>query len=58
MAKFIPAQYCFRMDGRVEFICEHGIGHTIHVPEKYTKDWAWWSHGCCGCCSGVREELG
>ena len=39
-----------REDGRVEWVCEHGIGHTISVPKKYKDDWAWWSHGCDGCC--------
>ena len=32
-----------RADGRVEYICEHGVGHGNHV------------HGCDGCCS--REDF-
>ena len=28
-----------RMDGRLEYICEHEVGHGNHV------------HGCDGCCS-------
>jgi len=45
------------MDGRVEFICEHGCGHTIHIPSGISKkdEWAWWSHGCDGCCEGVSD---
>ena len=39
-----------RQDGRVEWLCEHGIGHTIYVPKKHTKDISWWVHGCDGCC--------
>lgn len=30
---------CPRADGRMEWLCECGIGHGNHV------------HGCCGCCS-------
>ena len=35
--KWIPSP---RADGRMEWICEHGVGHGNHV------------HGCChkGCC--------
>lgn len=35
-----------REDGRVEFICEHGIGHGLHV------------HGCDGCCGRPDFPLG
>jgi len=28
-----------RQDGRVEYTCEHGVGHGLHV------------HGCDGCCA-------
>ena len=31
-----------RMDGRIEYNCEHGVGHGVH------------NHGCDGCCS--RED--
>ena len=30
---------CPRADGRMEYLCEHGIGHGGHI------------HGCDGCCS-------
>lgn len=48
-------RYCFRMDGRVEFICEHGVGHTLHNP----NDWGKWtmSHTCDGCCEGVEDLI-
>lgn len=38
-----------RGDGRIEWVCEHGCGHTIYNP----NDWGKWtmSHGCDGCCS-------
>ncbi len=39
-----------RMDGRIEWICKHGTGHTIKVPKEYEKINAWWVHACDGCC--------
>ena len=33
-----------RLDGRIEWICPHGIGHTAYSPEGD------YSHGCDGCC--------
>ena len=41
-----------REDGRLEQLCKHGIGHTIKIPKGIKKkdQWAWWSHGCDGCC--------
>src|SRR3990167_7073574 len=52
------ATHILRSDGRIEWECEHGIGHTLRVPEKYENEWAWWSHGCDGCCEGILNELG
>jgi len=51
--KFEPTDYIFRGDGRIEFLCEHGIGHIIYNP----NDWGKWSmsHGCDGCCEGVDK---
>jgi len=42
-----------RMDGRIEWVCEHGVGHTVYNP----NDWGKWtfSHGCCGCCETSKE---
>lgn len=37
-----------RSDGRVEWFCEHGVGHPIYVPENLGS-WGW-VHGCDGCC--------
>lgn len=42
-----PQLVC-REDGRVERICEHGIGHTIYAPISQGK--AGFIHGCDGCC--------
>ena len=57
-----------RADGRLEELCEHGIGHTVaidRVPFRegaaHYKDtsqkWrdAWWSHGCDGCCKDMER---
>ena len=46
----------FRIDGRVEWVCNHGVGHTVMVPEEYEKSDAWWSHGCDGCCRELHDE--
>lgn len=40
----------WRMDGRLEWVCKHGVGHTIYVPPEHENDEAWWAHGCDGCC--------
>lgn len=43
----------YRMDGRIEWCCEHGVGHTIYNPH----DWGKYSmsHGCDGCCSRLKK---
>jgi hypothetical protein len=35
-----------RLDGRIEWVCIHGVGHTIWSPNNN------YGHGCDGCCSG------
>ena len=45
-----------REDGRVEWVCEHSVGHTISVPEKYQDESVWWSHGCDGCCDSIKPS--
>lgn len=47
-----------RSDGRVEWICEHNIGHTISVPSQHRKDSSWWIHGCDGCCLSQQSFRG
>jgi hypothetical protein len=37
--KIMKWQKIIREEGRIEYICEHGVGHGNHV------------HGCDGCCS-------
>ena len=41
-----------RTDGRIEWICEHGIGHTIWFP-KGSDD----LHGCDGCCTKNKFKI-
>ncbi|MBT3395444.1 hypothetical protein HOA59_00980 [archaeon] len=39
-----PKNLIYRADGRIEYSCEHGVGHTIYSSQNdYT-------HGCDGCC--------
>ena len=41
-----------RPDGRIEQLCEHGIGHTIgHRDLAKYDDPSIWVHGCDGCCA-------
>jgi len=37
-----------RRDGRMEWICEHGVGHTYSAPERLIK--YGYIHSCDGCC--------
>lgn len=40
-----------RGDGRIEKLCEHGVGHPVEwVGKGPEPEWAG-IHGCCGCCS-------
>jgi len=38
----------YRMDGRVEWVCEDGIGHTIYSLDNN------FVHGCNGNCSKLK----
>jgi hypothetical protein len=44
-------RFIHRLDGRIEWICEHGVGHTVWYPE-YSDD----IHGCCSgnCCGKLK----
>ena len=50
--------YNIREDGRVERICEHGVGHPVgHMNvAKESEDWMW-VHGCCEqhCCKDYKR---
>ena len=37
-----------RADGRIECVCDHGVGHTICASKKVGR--AGYIHGCDGCC--------
>lgn len=46
----IPKDLVTRMDGRIEWICEHGVGHTIYSPTGN------YIHGCDGCCTEIFNK--
>lgn len=39
----------WRLDGRLEWKCEHGTGHTIFSMNDH------WTHGCDGCCKDLTR---
>lgn len=44
----------YRMDGRIEKLCVHGVGHPVDAPKSLKLlGESWKVHGCCheGCCS-------
>lgn len=46
-----------REDGRIEQVCDHGIGHPIgHLYKNSWKNWMY-THGCCGDCSTAAFHL-
>ena len=49
-------KFKFRIDGRLEYICPHGIGHTVYAPPILQDDGTYYRdyvHGCDGCCKNV-----
>ena len=38
----------YRMDGRIEWVCENGIGHTIYSRDNN------YVHGCNGACAKLK----
>lgn len=44
-------EFLRRADGRIEWICEHGIGHTVWFPKGSDG-----THGCDGCCLKLKKE--
>jgi hypothetical protein len=41
--------YLVRADGRVEWRCSHGIGHTV-----YASPFSDFIHGCDRCCKNIK----
>lgn len=39
-----------RADGRIEWVCNHGVSHTIYSKDNY------YIHGCDGCCRIFKED--
>lgn len=56
-----PDNFLVRADGRIEYICHHGVGHPVYSPKDRECDFI---HGCCGvedkdghlvsCCSNIK----
>ena len=44
-------EFNYRGDGRIEWSCEHEVGHTVWSPHK---DKYAFTHGCCGCCKDLE----
>jgi hypothetical protein len=45
----------FRSDGRIEWVCKHGVGHTVWASKKLGK--SGYTYGCDGCCSKKYSEV-
>ena len=45
-----------RQDGRIEWVCKHGVGHTIEIPQNMNPRYDY-IHGCDGCCSEVYKFI-
>lgn len=48
----------YRMDGRIEWVCEHGCGHTVFAPKVKQDDGTYYEnylHGCDGCCKDIKR---
>jgi len=43
------SEFIVRTTGIIEWICKHGVGHPVEIPEQH-KSWGG-IHGCDGCCS-------
>lgn len=40
-----------RLDGRIEWVCDHGVGHTVWYPKGSDA-----VHGCDGCCNDICRK--
>jgi hypothetical protein len=41
----------WRADGRLEWLCEHRVGHTVFATQLN------FSHGCDGCCKEIHKLI-
>ena len=41
------SEFNLRTDGRVEWVCKHGVGHTVFGEG---------THGCDGCCNKLKQR--
>ena len=42
-------EFVRRLDGRIEWVCLHGVGHTVWFPKGGDG-----VHGCDGCCRRLK----
>ena len=52
------SEFRARSDGRIEWVCKHGIGHTVYAPAIKQADGSYYRnyrHGCDGCCSKLSK---
>lgn len=53
---FLGKRELLREDGRIEQLCEHGVGHPIGVAGRLWRP-VDGVHGCCGCCRTAAFHL-
>ena len=45
--------FFWRSDGRLEWVCEHNVGHTVccfGTKSSFLN----WTYGCDGCCKNIQ----
>lgn len=45
-------EFLERADGRIEWVCKHGVGHTVWYPKGSDA-----THGCDGCCRNLKPVI-
>lgn len=46
------SEFGYRADGRIEWCCKHGVGHTVWFPKESNV-----LHGCDGCCKELVRNM-
>ena len=52
----LPKTHLVREDGRIEEVCEHGVGHPVGHLRRW-QDWMY-IHGCDGCTHANQNTSG
>ena len=45
------SEFRVRLNGKIEWVCEHGIGHTVWYPKGSDG-----VHACDGCCHKLKKK--